>query len=50
MRYAQLAVWLCGLGVGYALALVHLSQTLGGEEGTIYRVTEVMRMFAEKPS
>ncbi len=48
--YAQLAVWLVGLGLGYGLALVHLTQTLGGNEDVISRVTMAMRMFAEEPS
>ena len=50
MAYAQLAVWLGGLGLGYGLALDYLSQMLGGEGDITSRVTEVLRLFAEEPS
>ena len=50
MSYAQLAVWLGGLGLGYGLALDYLSQMLGGEGDITSRVTEVLRLFAEEPS
>ena len=50
LSYAQLAVWLGRLGLGYGLAFVHLTQTLGGEGGIISRVTAVLRMLAEEPS
>ena len=50
MSYAQLAVWLGRLGLGYGLALDYLSQMLGGEGDITSRVTAVLRMFAEEPS
>ena len=47
MTYAQLAVWLGYLGLGYGLALTHLSQMLGGEREIMSRVTAILQMFAE---
>ena len=47
MTYAQLAVWLGYLGLGYGLALTHLSQMLGGEVDIMSRVTATLQMFAE---
>ena len=49
MTYIQLAVWLGYLGVGYGLALTHLSQILGGEGDSISQVTKVLEMFGERP-
>ena len=43
MNYAQLAIWLGKLGIGYGLALVHISQMLGGEEDIMSRVTGVVQ-------
>ena len=48
--YAQLAVWLGHLGIGYGLALVHLSQTLGVGEDITSRVTAAIHMFTQEPS
>ena len=48
--YAQLALWLCHLGLGYGLALVYLSHVLGGKEDVMSRVTAVLHMFGEEPS
>ena len=48
MNYAQLAVWLGTLGLGYGLALVHLSQMLGSEEDTMSRVMAVVRKPAQE--
>ena len=39
ISYGQFAVWLGGLGLGYGLGLVHLSQFLGSEEDITFRVT-----------
>ena len=50
MSYARLTVWLGHLGLGYGLALAHLSQMLGDEEDIMSRVTAVARMFAEELS
>ena len=48
--YAQLAVWLCGLGLGYGLALGYLADVLGAEEDVVSRVTVALRMAIEEPS
>lgn len=50
MSYGQLAIWLGNLGIGYGLALVHLSQTLGVEHDITASVTAAMHMFTEEPS
>ena len=42
MSYAQLAVWLGYLGLGYGLALDYLSHTLGGDGDITSRVTAVL--------
>ena len=47
LRYAQLAVWLGYLGIGYGLALVHLPQILGGEGDITSRVTAMMSKFSD---
>ena len=47
IKYMQLALWLGQLGLGYGLALVHLSQVLGGEGDIMARVTVVASKFAE---
>ena len=48
--YAQLAVWLCRLGLGYGLALGYLAEVLGAEEDVVSRVTVALRMAIEEPS
>ena len=50
MRYAQLAVWLGHLGLGYGLALVYLAQVLDIEGDIMSRVTAALHMFVEEPS
>ena len=50
MSYAQLAMWLGHLGLGYGLALDYLSQMLGGEGDITSRVATALRMFVEDPS
>ena len=50
MRYAQLAVLLGQLGLGYGLALVYLAQVLGIEGDIMSRVTAALHLFAEEPS
>ena len=47
--YAQLALWLSYLGLGYGLALDYLAQVLGIEEAITSRVTAVLSKFAEEP-
>ena len=43
--YAQLAVWLCGLGIGYGLALGYLGEVLAADGEVASRVTAAMRAF-----
>lgn len=50
ISYGQLAIWLGNLGIGYGLALVHLSQTMGVEQDIMARVTAAMHMFTEELS
>ena len=46
--YAQLAVWLGGLGIGYGLALAYLAEVLGADEEVVTRVTTAVRGFTEE--
>ncbi len=48
LSYIQLAVWLGNLGLGYGLALVHLSQILEAEGDITSRVAEAFHMFSEE--
>ena len=41
--YAQLAVWLLGLGLGYGFALGYLAEVLGAERDVASRVTAALR-------
>ena len=50
MSYAQLAVWLGYLGLGYGLALVYLAEVLGCEGDVSSRVTAALHSFVEEPS
>jgi len=47
MSYAQLALWLGHLGLGYGLALDYLAYVLDGEEDVKSRITAVLHMFGE---
>ena len=48
--YAQLAVWLGCLSLGYGLALAYLAEVLGAEEGVVSRVTAALRIVDEASS
>ena len=48
--YAQLALWLGQLGLGYGFALAYLAQVLGAEADVASRVAEAMHGISERPS
>ena len=50
MIYAQLAVWLGNLGLGYGLTLGYLAQVLGDEGNAASRVTAALCMSREEPA
>ena len=48
--YAQLAVWLLGLALGYGLALVYLAEVLSAEGDVASRVTTALHRISAEPS
>ena len=48
--YAQLALWLGQLGLGYGIALAYLAQVLGAEGDVVSRVADAMSGISERPS
>ena len=50
MSYAQLAVWLGRLGLGYGLAVAYLAQVLGAEGDVESRVAAALGRVLEGPS
>ena len=50
MSYAPLAVWLCGLGLGYGSALVYLAEVLGAKGDVESLVSEALSGVIESPS
>ena len=46
--YAQVAVWLGGLGIGYGLALAYLAEVLDADRAVVSRLTTAVGAFAEQ--